>query len=175
MSKFRYFELRLASFRHFAWRFFVISSFCVAFFRYFVISRCVISLFRLFAWRYFVISLFCVALFRGKKTKRRNGTNQPPYVFSERSSNSRSEFASSLYSRKQVTFLYSLQLKFLRKPHHRNFRHFNACVVHIFVLLKMKTVAILFLPTDIHIDKSGMYLRQKQPITFPENCVRRVD
>ena len=95
---------------------------------------------------------------------------------SERSSNSRSEFASSLYSRKQVTFLYSLQLKFLRMPHHRNFRHFNACVVHIFVLLKMKTVAILFLPTDmIHIDKSGMYLRQKQPITFPENCVRRVD
>ena len=93
---------------------------------------------------------------------------------SERSSNSRSEFASSLYSRKQVTFLYSLQLKFLRKPHHRNFRHFNACVVHIFVLLKMKTVAILFLQTDIHIDKSGMYLRQKQPITFPENCVRRV-
>ena len=52
---------------------------------------------------------------------------------SERSSNSRSEFASSLYSRKQVTFLYSLQLKFLRKPHHRNIRHFNACVVHIFV------------------------------------------
>ena len=70
----------MASFRHFAWRFFfVISSFCVASFRYFVfsrgvfcyfvISRCVISLFRLFAWRYFVISLFCVALFRGKKTK----------------------------------------------------------------------------------------------------------
>ena len=94
---------------------------------------------------------------------------------SEQSSNSRSEFASSLYSRKQVTFLYSLQLKFLRKPHHRNFRHFNACVVHIFVLLKMKTVAILFLPTGIHIDKSGMYLRKTQPITFPENCVRRVD
>ena len=79
-------------------------------------------------------------------------------INSERSSNSRSEFASSLYGRKQVTFLYSLQLKFLRMPHHRNFRHFNACVVHIFVLLKMKTVAILFLPTDmIHVDKSGMY------------------
>ena len=40
--------------------FFVISSFCVASFRYFVFSRGVISLFRvalfrLFAWRYFVI------------------------------------------------------------------------------------------------------------------------
>ena len=63
---------------------------------------------------------------------------------SERSSNSRSEFASSLYSRKQATFLYSLQINFLRKPHQRNFRHFNACVGHIFVLLKMKTDAILF-------------------------------
>ena len=58
VPKFRYFELRVASFRHFAWRLFVISSFRVAFFRHFVISRCVISLFRLFAWRYFVISLF---------------------------------------------------------------------------------------------------------------------
>ena len=71
----------MASFRHFAWRFFVISSFCVASFRYFVFSRGVFSLFRYFALRYFVfsrgvISLFCVALFRGKKTKRRNGTNQ---------------------------------------------------------------------------------------------------
>ena len=66
-------------FRHFAWRLFVFLSFRVAFFRYFVISCCVISSFRLFAWRYFVNSLFCVALFRGKKTKRRNGTNQPPY------------------------------------------------------------------------------------------------
>ena len=51
VSIFRYFELRLASFRHFAWR-------------YFVILRGVFSLFRLFAWRFFVISLFRVALFR---------------------------------------------------------------------------------------------------------------
>ena len=118
--------LKITKRRHFAWRFFVISSFCVVSFRYFVFSRgvawrffvislfrvalfrlfawryfvilrgviswqkdektkwlksatIVISLFRLYAWRYFVISLFCVALFRGKKTKRRNGTNQPPY------------------------------------------------------------------------------------------------
>ena len=64
VSKFRYFELRVASFRHFAWRFFVISSFCVASFRYFVFSRGVFSLFRYFALRYFVISSFRVALFR---------------------------------------------------------------------------------------------------------------
>ena len=49
----------MAFFRHFAWRFFVISSFCVASFRYFVFSRGVFSLFR-----YFVISSFRVALFR---------------------------------------------------------------------------------------------------------------
>ena len=54
----------MASFRHFAWRFFVISSFCVAFFRYFVFSRGVFSLFRYFALRYFAISTFRVALFR---------------------------------------------------------------------------------------------------------------
>ena len=54
VSKFRYFELRVASFRHFAWRFF----------RYFVILRGVFSLFRLFAWSFFVILLFRVALFR---------------------------------------------------------------------------------------------------------------
>ena len=64
VSKFRYFELRVASFRHFAWRFFVISSFCMASFRYFVFSRGVYSLFRYFALRYFVISSFRVALFR---------------------------------------------------------------------------------------------------------------
>ena len=64
VSKFRYFELRVASFRHFAWRFFVISSFCVASFRYFVFSRGFFSLLRYFALRYFVISSFCVALFR---------------------------------------------------------------------------------------------------------------
>ena len=40
------------------------SSFCVAFFRYFVILRGIFSLFRLFAWRFFVISLFRVVLFR---------------------------------------------------------------------------------------------------------------
>ena len=119
-------------------------------------------------WTSFIVLTFFISIIYGGLAHF--------YVYSERSSNSRSEFASSLYGRKQVTFLYSLQLKFLRMPHHRNFRHFNACVVHIFVLLKMKTVAILFLPTDmIHVDKSGMYLRQKQPITFPENCVRRVD
>ena len=70
MAFFRYFVILrgvFSLFRLFAWRFFVISLFRVA-------------LFRLFAWRYFVISLFCVALFRGKKTKRRNGTNQPPYM-----------------------------------------------------------------------------------------------
>ena len=64
VSKFRYFELRVASFRHFAWRCFVILSFCVASFRYFVFSRGVFSLFRYFALRYFVISSFHVALFR---------------------------------------------------------------------------------------------------------------
>ena len=64
VPKFRYFELRLASFRHFACRFFVISSFCVASFRYFVFSRGVFSLLRYFALRYFVISSFRVALFR---------------------------------------------------------------------------------------------------------------
>ena len=42
----------------------VFSSFCVEFFRYFVILRGVFSLFRLFAWRFFVISLFRVALLR---------------------------------------------------------------------------------------------------------------
>ena len=42
----------------------VFSSFCVAFFRYFVILHGVFSLFRLFAWRFFVISLCRVALFR---------------------------------------------------------------------------------------------------------------
>ena len=64
VSKFRHFELSGASFRHFAWRFFVISSFCVASFRYSVFSRGVFSLFRYFALRYFVISSFRVALFR---------------------------------------------------------------------------------------------------------------
>ena len=38
---------------------------------------------------------------------------------------------------------YSLQLKCLGITHHRNFRDLNACVVHIFVLLKNKTAAIL--------------------------------
>ena len=60
---------------------FVISSFRVALFRLFVFSHGVISSFRLFAWRLFVFSFFRVALFRGEKTKRRNGTNQPPYVW----------------------------------------------------------------------------------------------
>ena len=64
VSKFRYFELRVASFRHFAWRFFVISSFCVASFRYFVFSRGVFSLFRYFALRYFVFSRGVISLFR---------------------------------------------------------------------------------------------------------------
>ena len=59
---------------------FVISSFRVALFRLFVFSHGVISSFRLFAWRLFVFSFFRVALFREEKTKRRNGTNQPPYV-----------------------------------------------------------------------------------------------
>ena len=43
-------------------------------------------------------------------------------------------------------FLYSLQLKFLGMTHHMNFRDFNACVVHIFVLLKNKTAAIFSSP-----------------------------
>ena len=67
MAFFRYFVILrgvFSLFRLFAWRFFVISLFRVALFRYFVFSRG-------------VISLFCVALFRGKKAKRRNGTNQP--------------------------------------------------------------------------------------------------
>lgn len=41
----------------------VFSSFCVAFFPYFVIQRGVFSLFRLFAWRFSIISSFRVALF----------------------------------------------------------------------------------------------------------------
>ena len=84
VSKFRYFELRLASFRHFAWRFFVISSFCMASFRYFVFSRGVFSLFRVALFRYFVFSRGVISLFRYFAwryfvAKRRNGTNQPPY------------------------------------------------------------------------------------------------
>ena len=71
MAFFRYFVILRGVFRYFV--------FSRGVFRYFVITRCVISLFRLFAWRYFVISLICVALFCGKKTKRRNGTNQPPH------------------------------------------------------------------------------------------------
>ena len=54
----------MASVRHFAWHFYVISSFCVASFRYFVFSRGGFSLFRYFALRYFVISSFRVALYR---------------------------------------------------------------------------------------------------------------
>ena len=72
--------------RSFAWRYFVflcsnfvISTFRVALFRLFVFSRGVISSFRLFARRYFVFSSFRVALFRCEITKRRNGTNKPPY------------------------------------------------------------------------------------------------
>ena len=41
-------------------------------------------------------------------------------------------FARSPYSTKQVIFLYSLQLKTLGMPHHRNFRNLSACVVYIF-------------------------------------------
>ena len=44
-------------------------------------------------------------------------------------------------------FLYSLQLKCLGMTHHRNFRDFSACDVHILVLLKNKTAA--FFPNDI--------------------------
>ena len=54
----------MASFRHFAWRFFVISSFCVASFRYFVFSRGVFSLFRVALFRYFVFSRGVISLFR---------------------------------------------------------------------------------------------------------------
>ena len=53
----------MASFRHFAWRFFVISSFCVASFRYFVFSRGVFSLFRVALFRYFVFSRGVISLF----------------------------------------------------------------------------------------------------------------
>ena len=65
------------------------ASFRVALFRLFLLELRLfvwrISLFRLFAWRYFVFSPFsrgvfsslCVAL----KTKRPNGTNQPPSVW----------------------------------------------------------------------------------------------
>ena len=42
----------------------LISSFCLASFRYFVFSPGVFSLFRLFAWRLFVISSFRLASFR---------------------------------------------------------------------------------------------------------------
>ena len=69
----------MASFRHFAWYFFVcvfFSSFHVAFFPLFRLFICVISS---FCGRYFVISSFCVALFHSKKTKRQDGINQPPY------------------------------------------------------------------------------------------------
>ena len=63
-----------SKFRLFAWRLFVISSFRLASFQYFVFSPGVFSffvfspgvfsLFRLFAWRFFVISSFRVASFR---------------------------------------------------------------------------------------------------------------
>ena len=53
-----------SKFRLFAWRLFVISSFRLASFRYFIFSPGVFSLFRLFAWRFFVISSFRVASFR---------------------------------------------------------------------------------------------------------------
>ena len=52
------------------------------------------------------------------------------------SSNSQSEFASSLYGRKQVIFLCSQQLRFLGITHHKNFPDFNAFVALIFVLLR---------------------------------------
>ena len=61
-------------FRLFAWRLFVISSFRLASFRYFVFLRGVFSLFRLFAWRFFVFSLGVLAgrideITPGEKTK----------------------------------------------------------------------------------------------------------
>ena len=79
VSKFRYFALPVAFFRHFEWLFFrhfVILRGVFSLFRLFVLRFFVISLFRVALFRYFVflrgvISLFCVALFRGKKTKRK--------------------------------------------------------------------------------------------------------
>ena len=58
---------------------FVISSFRLALFRLFVISRGVYSLFRLFAWRYFVLVPRHNSRRKDEKTKLRNGTNKPPY------------------------------------------------------------------------------------------------
>ena len=76
-------------FRHFAWRLFVISSFRMASFRYFVFSLGVFSLFRLFAWRLFVISSFRVAFFRlfawrSGKAKRRNNARRKDEITKKR-------------------------------------------------------------------------------------------
>ena len=60
---FQYFTSVFSLFRIFAWRLFVILSFCLASFRYFVFSLGVFSLFRLFAWRLFVISSFRMTVF----------------------------------------------------------------------------------------------------------------
>ena len=56
-------------FRFFAWRPFVISSFCLAFFRFFVFLHGIFSFFCLFTWCFFVLSSHRLALWQGEKTK----------------------------------------------------------------------------------------------------------
>ena len=55
--------------------------FIFTFFRYFVISRCVISLFRLFAWRYFVILRGVISWQKDEKTKWHQSATIVMYPF----------------------------------------------------------------------------------------------